>query len=274
VADEEDKDVAQYVFPTLQKSGFPFQTTIVDIVRNNGRWHVDDEEIPWRDDGGRDHFLDFAATNRHCIITVECKKTEKDIYTFLLPHLQKRTTEDPVTRSPRCDFLIRINDSTQRLEMQCGDWRLLPRTPESAFCVVANTDANRRMLEADVQLLLRGTDAYGYRRKRAEKPGPRERPGAPLVPVLVTNAKLFVARIQPNAVWLETGQVQDHTAAEVRPIDVIRFRKAFVSHRTRDLGERTVLVVRATALEKLLCDLEVDVQEDGPIGPIANMSDP
>jgi len=97
--------------------GFPFQTTIADLVRSDGRWRIDDEEFPWRDDAGRDHFLDLAAVNSRCIVTFECKKTEKEIYTFLLPQLKPGESEARALRRARCDYLVRINDSSQRLEL-------------------------------------------------------------------------------------------------------------------------------------------------------------
>jgi len=125
-----DPDVAEYVFPALQKSGFPFQATVVDITRSNGRWRVEDEEVPWRDDSGRDQFLDLAARNRRCVITVECKKTEREIYTFLLRSLTRDGQAVPMnTRGARCIHLDQIDDSTQRLEVFCADWWLRPNVP-------------------------------------------------------------------------------------------------------------------------------------------------
>jgi hypothetical protein len=80
-------------------------------------------------------------------------------------------------------------------------------------------------------------------------------PDKPVVPVLVTNAPLFVGRYAPGQVSLATGQFEQPSAVRISPTDLVRFRKAFVSHAQRDLGERTILVVSAQVFGHLLRDL-------------------
>jgi hypothetical protein len=113
-------------------------------------------------------------------------------------------------------------------------------------------------LERDVQPLLRATDAYARRVALKGEPLSRKAEHIPVVPVLVTNAKIFVARYDPTSVSLVSGQFNDYVAAGVAPVNVVRFRKAFLPHRDRDLGTRTVFVVRATAFAELLHTLHMD----------------
>lgn len=115
----------------------------------------------------------------------------------------------------------------------------------------------------DVQPLLRATDAYVRRAARAPERIPDPVPrltDTPVLAVLVTNAKIFVADYDPTAVSIETGAFGGHADAGIVPADVVRFRKAFLAHRDRDLGARTVLVVRATAFASLLQQLHSEGQ--------------
>ena len=57
-------------------------------------------------------------------------------------------------------------------------------------------------------------------------------------------------------VSLETGQFGMPPAAAIGPAAIVRFRKSFTSFRGRDIGDRTVFVVAATALAKFLTALE------------------
>lgn len=76
------------------------------------------------------------------------------------------------------------------------------------------------------------------------------------VPVIVTNAKLFVARYDPEAVSLDTGQIPMMPAPDLLPIDWVRFRKAFTAAYDPGLGDRTVFVVAANSLHRFLSALQ------------------
>ena len=111
------------------------------------------------------------------------------------------------------------------------------------------------MLERDAQLLIRGTDAYAKRYKAQFKVKHQPEHDRVVVPVIVTNAKLFVAEYDAGAVSLETGQLDIPSKATLTEVPGVRFRKAFTSTGT-DLGDRTVFVVRATNLLLWLKKLE------------------
>ena len=69
----------------LLASGFPFQTAVAGIVHEVPNCTLVREEFPWRDAGGEDRFLDIVATKHRFIVTIECKKTQKEPLTFLQP---------------------------------------------------------------------------------------------------------------------------------------------------------------------------------------------
>jgi hypothetical protein len=249
---DQDSSTKQAVISALLASGFPFQTAITEVVRRVPDCRVVAEEFPWRDDTGVDRFLDLVVHRHNLIVTIECKKTQKEIFTFLQP---TGTSQTSVIRS-RCLYVSQIQDPTKRLELFCGDWDIKPKSLESAFCVVSTSDSGKdqRLLEKDAQLLVRGTDAYG----RYLKPGKKNALGEPdrvIVPVIVTNAKLFNANYDPNDVSLDTGQLPVMPPPDISTLEWVRFRKAFTAA-NRDVGERTVFVVAAASLQRFLHDLD------------------
>lgn len=236
----------------LLASGFPFQTAIARIARQARGCEVTCEEFPWQDAGGQDRFCDIVARKHRFIVTIECKKTRKDILTFLQPG----GVDDDVNRA-RCLYLTQIPDSTKRMELFCSDWMLLPKSTESKFCVVSTGDSGKdpRLLERDAQLLIRGTEAYARRLKADFKVQHVPEPDLPIIPLIVTNAELFVADFDAADVSLGTGQLSAPSLAKLLPVPWVRFRKTFTTA-GKDLGDRTVFVARAGELEKWLASLE------------------
>jgi hypothetical protein len=249
---EQDSQTPQPVINALLASGFPFQTAVARMVRQVPGCALLGEEVPWRDETGSDQFLDLIATKGRFVVTVECKKTEKEIFTFLQPG-----GADGDVNRVRCIYLTQNQDVTKRMELFCTDWWFMPKSAESAFCVVSTSESGRdqRMLERDVQRLVRGTDAYAQRRKRSFHVTGVSEADRPILPVLVTNAKLFAAEYDPANVSLETGQLPMPRPATLSPVEWVRFRKGFTSA-GNDVGERTVFVVRASALAKWFEKLE------------------
>jgi hypothetical protein len=255
---EQNPQALQPVINALLASGFPFQTAVARVVRQVPACALVDEEVPWRDEAGSDQFLDLIATKGPFVVTVECKKTQKEILTFLQPG----GADGNVIRV-RCIYLTQIQDSTKRMELFCSDWRFMPKSAESPFCVVSTSESGKdqRMLERDVQRLVRGTDAHAQQYKRDFKVKDVPEADRPILPVLVTNAKLFVAEYDPANVSLETGQLPRPSPATLSPVEWVRFRKAFTSG-GKHVGDRTVFVVSASALAKWLEKL--DIIEMGP----------
>jgi len=237
------------VINALVASGFPFQTAVASLVPAVEGWTIVAEEFPWRDDTGADEFLDIVATNGTSTVAVECKKTQKETFTFLRPG----GGSERVARA-RCLYLTQIQDSTRRMEVFCSDWWLAPPSSESAFCVVSTSESRKdqRLLERDAQRLIRGTDGYALHYRRTFQRRRDAEPDRPIVAVLVTNAKLFLARYETAAVSLDTGQFAMSPDADISPVQWVRFRKPFASSGGHDLGDRTVFIVLATAFAEFL----------------------
>ncbi len=245
----------------LQASGFPFQTAVASVVRQSSLWSLVEQEFPWQDPGGGDHFLDLVA-ERHAdsmIAAIECKKSQKESFVFLKPDGFSSTHGERM----RCVFAYQIQDMTRRLELACDEFLVTPNSAEAAFCVVSTSVSGKdqRLLERDAQVLVRATDAYAQERRRRFKPGSTMGNYHVFVPVLVTNAPLFIASYRPTDVALDSGRL-DISKEKIEPAPWVRFHKAFTSTGGRDLGARTVLVANAVHLEALLRELGSHV--DGP----------
>jgi hypothetical protein len=240
----QDSATKQAVINALLASGFPFQTAIAQVIRQVPDCSIVAEEFPWRDDTGADRFLDLVIRKHNLNVTIECKKTQKEILTFLQPE-PTGTSQQNVTRS-RCLYLHQ-DDSPKRVELFCGVWDIKPQSPESAFCVVGTSDSGKdqRLLEKDAQLLVRGTDAFGRDLKATTEH--RWEPDRVIVPAIVTNAKLFNASYDPNSVSLDTGQLPITPQPDISPVEWVRFRKCFTAA-NRDVGDRTVFVVAASVV--------------------------
>ena len=75
--------VPESVLAALQSSGFPFQTAVAHVINPSVGWALHASEYPWQTSGGDGQFLDIVATNGVLFLTIECKKTRKEILTFL-----------------------------------------------------------------------------------------------------------------------------------------------------------------------------------------------
>lgn len=248
---DQNSESQKSVVNALLSSGFPFQTAVAGLVRSLPECKVIFEEFPWRDERGEDRFLDLVVIRHRFVVTIECKKTQKDILTFLQPG----RIDGDINRA-RCLYLTQIKDSTKRMELCCGDWLLMPKSAESKFCVVStsNSGKDQRLLERDAQLLVRGTDAYARHYKKSFNIEHDPETDRPILPVLVTNAEIFLGGYNPSEVSLDSGQLTPNEAA-LSHVEHVRFRKAF-STSEKDIGDRTVFIVRASKLGEWLAKLD------------------
>lgn len=249
---ESETKVPEAVLAALQSSGFPFQTAVANVIRAVPGWSVYASEYPWRTSTGDNQFLDIIATNNSLFLTIECKKTRKEILTFLRPlgHLHTGLVEDF-----RCLRAEQTRDSWRRIELFCEEWALHPRSTCSEFCVVSTSDSGRdqRLLERDAGVVVRAADAFGFDFQKRFRPDHDPSPSAAclVVPVIVTNAPIYTARYNPSEVSLESGEFVG-PPKEVDSTPCVRFRKAFMSDVGPDLGDRSVFVVNAAAFAEFL----------------------
>ena len=170
--------------------------------------------------------------------------------------LQPRATAADIRRA-RILQMEQIRDSTKRMDLFSADRYVSPLSHESQFCVVStsNTGRDQRLLEGDAQRLVRATDSYATHYKDGFKIDKDPEPERFFLPVIVTNAKLFVVKYDPSYVSLETGQFGTPDQADISAVDWVRFRKSFTAYGGKDAGARTVFVVAAKSLVAFLRQL-------------------
>ena len=216
-------EVPASVQGALQASGFPFQTAIEDVIRKADGWEILATEASSKHPDGSDQFLDLVARAGHFVIGVECKKSTKEALTFLLPE-GPRATE---TGNAWLLYADQIRDSSRRWAVCCGRWVVGPPYFESSFCVVSTSPSGKdqRLLERDAGRLILGTEAEAHRRVGAIPVSALDELGWPFIPLLVTNAPLFVARYEATDISLETGEFTK-PPKDVASVPWVRFERA------------------------------------------------
>jgi hypothetical protein len=138
-----------------------------------------------------------------------------------------------------------------------------PAALKSEFCVVRGaSDDDKPMLERIAGDLVRACESLG--REEIETKG-WEQGSAGYLPVIVTNAKLYVCRVDPLKVDLGSGMLP--SSAQFNEVPVIRFRKALGSdilHLPMTYGslqeglrkkERSAFIVHVSYLSQWLASL-------------------
>jgi hypothetical protein len=235
----------------LLRSGFPFQIAVRTAISSLG-WRVGEEEFPWRDPSGKDEFLDMVASPpseaQEVLATIECKKTTKESYIFLLPPENQRRTRRISAVGSRL-----IADSNPRLMLQVGAYDADPDSVDVDFCVVSSrAGTTERLLEKDAQKLIRGTDAFARAYRDRLTKAQNHLKACLFIPVLITNAQLYVAPFDPAKVVSLTTGTFVNGPPDAKPIDFVRFRKAFVSGARGQPSERTIFVVNVDTLFRIL----------------------
>ncbi|MBZ5638812.1 MAG: hypothetical protein LAO51_08660 [Acidobacteriia bacterium] len=248
----------------LNSSGFPFQLGIEHQVRSSAgshSWAVVSREHPWTHmESGSTGFIDLVLRSSSVLWVVECKRTQNATWLFLVPHDQQ-----PTIARVRCLW----NVGNSRPIVMRG-WDDLPQAPpsyEATFCVIRGTgEADKPLLERLSATLARSADALADEEYVLVAPKRAEFLRI-YMPVIVTNASLRVAKVDPAAVSLFDGRVERE---EFEEVSAVRFRKSFTSDRPPNsnpsdlesaaaVRERTVMVVSASHLVDVLRSTKMEI---------------
>jgi hypothetical protein len=244
----------QQVYSSLLKSGFPFQMAVAHLISKSTLYEVIESELPWRDRRGDDQFLDIVAEHEPYTISIECKKTNKDAYAFLVGGSDPRSSRD--TKRSLVLVTRPLQDSTRRLSTWNQHVDLKPFSAEAEFCI-ASGGGGQRLLEPDCRRLLGGMDTFAQKQQQKLDPRAREVTDNSIfrvhVPILVTNAPLYIVCFDSGRVSLDDASFDEDPG--IQPVDYVRFTKAFSAPDRHDVGVRTVFVVRASALGSFLSQL-------------------
>lgn len=132
---DQKQDFPPAALTALKGSGFPFQTAVAQVIRSTG-CSIHASEYAWRGLDGESSFLDIVAISKPFVLTIECKKTRHEIFTFLLPLGGDRSTGDVD------EFgglrVAQYNDVAGRMQVYCENWNVWPRSPSCEFCIVGS----------------------------------------------------------------------------------------------------------------------------------------
>lgn len=246
----------------LNATGFAFQLAIEESIRKTHTehgWEVAAREHPWVHEAtGTSGHIDIVLEKNAGRLVLECKRTSDARWLFLIPKAEDR---DSVRfRSLWC-HIPEEGDSL----LGWGEFRVLPANAESQFCNVRGSGEGKiTLLERLASELARSVEGL------ASEEGQIARQGTFFphiyIPVIVTNAELVVATVDPSAIPLGSGKLDDAT---FRRVPSLRFRKALDGGplaRPRRIGtvresnreyQRSVMIVAAEALVQFLSDVDL-----------------
>jgi len=245
----------------VNSSGFPFQLRVSEDIRrmSPGRgWHVINEEYPWNDlDSGAEGFIDLVVgctTNYDVLrMIIECKRTRNADWVFLLPDTAPSATGLLV----RCMWTSAPGQMLQpATDVKYGyhNFYIAPESYLSEFCIVRGTgEGQKPMLENICSLLLRSVEAIAQEDLSVSVALNRPQ-NRYYVPVVVTNARLYICKFNLQSVSLSAGEIPQGQFEEV---PYVRFTKSLTVRkvnleRQKCDRNRTVLIVQASSLIQLL----------------------
>ncbi len=238
----------------LNRSGIPFQLAVEKTIETIG---VPDVEIVKREVPWANGFVDVVARRLNILFAFECKRVDDKAWVLVL-------TNNGRENQTRCR-LEWFNNQTSILpraasghsRVFCDEWNMAEESPESAFCIVPkNTSIGT--LEKVCRELLAGCHDLLDNEEITHEGG-----FVPIVPVVITTAKLYTCKFDPRAI-LDTGKLGE-SDGQFASVDLVRFRKSLVTVRSNPYEpskmvlenwaedrERTVFILTPSALARFL----------------------
>lgn len=202
---------------------------------------------------------------------IECKRPS-DHWIFLVPDSSPRPTLRTTVESFHQDIVENTGPMQRAMHsvgqqrhyaLVCADVNMVPSSIEAMFCVTGKTGTVKE-LETPCRNLLEQTTGLASMRGSAIEV---------FIPIIVTTARLFSCRWQPDPASLADGKVG--IGAEFVEESVVRFRKSFVQEgrgggaarvldrrQWADDNARTVMIVQATKIVEFLAELGLE-EPDG-----------
>lgn len=231
----------------LGGSGFPFQSRVASEIRKLSMFKVE-EEVAWTDDDGSTGFIDIVASNDNVCICIECKAFKGTRLTFLAPD------DTRVFSSNRMEALVITREwlGADVPVVKHGLCAGGPETPESQYCVVGGQKGESRLIEREIQPLIRGVERLAIDRVGLlGKSTPTV-----CVPMFCTTATLATASYDPEDVSLEDSVFRakkDH----IELLPSIRLTKQFTACNPCEARLRTVLITQAAELSQVMRRMKV-----------------
>jgi hypothetical protein len=224
---------------------------IVDLLRREriGGWEIASTEHPWSDpETGQLGATDIVLTSHQVALVVECRKQRDVEWVFFVPKAQSRLVERAIVKDTTNENWVRLKFS--------------PPSEEAEFCQI-RADGDAKTPERWIATaLLPAVESIAADLRQMESKPPHQGRQWAVIPVVVTNAPLWVCRFDPASVDLSTGQSPNEDL-DLERVDLVRFRRTFL-HRSihrpyisqlsarADAHTHTVLVISASTLVETL----------------------
>ncbi|MCF4970042.1 hypothetical protein [Nostoc sp. CMAA1605] len=282
------------ILKIVNASGFAFQLHIENTIRNTNNihfWEVISSEHLWRsEETGRDGFIDIilgSPSHADYRAVIECKRTQDANWVFLITNQQEQLTQSSI--------LLYTKAFQYQNLAEYYKFSVVPSSVESNFCAIRGSDEkDKPMLERISTHLIESVECLANQELNLKN----DLRGSVAVyfPIIVTNANLFTCSFNPSAVNSNTGMLE-LDQVELQPVDFIRFRKTLSSQfelysevnsysnlpgysdsqslkQLNQANERTVFVVRSTAIINFLRDFSIQGRYPELINRINNYGNP
>jgi len=265
---------AEDLLKIVNASGFLFQLRAeheARAVMDKTGWAIHAVEHPWSsDDADRGGFIDLILryAGGSLRLVIECKRVQDGKWIFLVPKAEHEPK--PANR------LLWTHKQKGRADLiGYENFLVRPMTPGSAYCVVRGTgEGDTPMLERLANLVLASADAFA----KQELLSKSSWTGGELsiyIPVILTNAELFVCDFSPQDVDFATGKLP---AADFKGVPFLRFEKSLLglseikedfndAHELNQLSVATLFVVNSGALETFLSEVMLLGSPESPVNP-------
>lgn len=247
----------------VNSSGFPFQIAVADLAKKTFHkhyWKVLASEQAWQNPvTGKFGYIDIVLHQRfkQIFMVMECKRMRGGSFVFL--HFQRRRAISH--NDPHSSWLL--TNSREKGHLLWADVSIEIESYISSFCTVPGQgDKGTPMLERIATDLLDSTECFAEfipaKVKIAISPDETLYESALFVPVIVTNAPLYICKTNPDNIDISEGMLNmDEDMFEEVPY--VRFQKSFITRADTEnpkfkplLSERTIFVVNAMNLESFL----------------------
>lgn len=240
----------------INASGFLYQLGIETLIRSTEADHgyrIIAREHPWRNpESNAEGFIDLIIEHGAACLVIECKRSQDGVWAPLVSDPEQGRQHRVL-----CLWTHGMGEKANHLA-GCNEFNVLPPTEEANFCIVRGTgEGEISLIERLATRLLESVDALADEELKLSRLFHMPRV---YIPIILTNAIIEVAYVDPTKVSMETGRL-DQAKFERR--DFVRFRKTFATPRA-DLGdcreladvdsrmERTVILMNSQYLAKTL----------------------
>jgi len=263
---EEQKNTLNRV---LNASGFLFQEAVehelqTKIIQPGSMWKIIGREHKWtHQSSGDEGYIDLLLDTGTVLLVIECKRVKDGVWLFPVNKLSNPNDKGRMLWTHKGKGKVVVN---------WHNFTVTPKSHEAMFCVVrGHGEGQIPMLERIASELLLSVEALAQQDLDLKRDSKTSKARI-VVPLIITNADLYVSRYSPDDISLSTGLTTD---VDYEPVSLIRFRKSLASgiqidSRPSDLqtankySERTVFIMNSNDLTSVFNNFDFPFRGSWP----------